>query len=298
MSPETARVKSAVVGVRPTSKFVPCENYGMDGGCGVNGWSIVTAAPPSAGFAGILAGFLFTGLMYLFGKSQSKALPPVIALFSATFLILGLTSYLFTRVAGFKGPDTLLCRRMWMEGMVASGMLAAGSASLVVGLSYLLSEFDPNDAPYLDRLAVIISGGVLIGAPVLLLFTSFSFYEQLGISLSPLVYGASGCGVCVLLFVAFVCYKLTHHSAKTDTRQKWIAFTSYLVASYAIIGPVFASAIIRLPSEWIADPYPWLFAATLVVALAFPALVMVGLAGGAAGGDDNLRRPEVEQSPW
>ena len=49
------------------------------------------------------------------------------------FLILGLTSYLFTRVAGFKGPDTLLCRRMWMEGMVASGMLAAGSASLVVG---------------------------------------------------------------------------------------------------------------------------------------------------------------------
>lgn len=269
----------------------------MNDGCGIDGWSIVTAAPPSAGFAGILAGFLFTGLMYLFGKSQSKALPPVIALFSATFLILGLTSYLFTRVAGFKGSDKLLCKRMWMEGMVASGMLAAGSAALVVGLSYLLSEFDPNDAPYLDRLAVIISSGVLIGAPFLLLFTSFSFYEQLGINLSPLVYWVSGCGVSVVLFVALVCFKLTHRSAKTDTREKWIAFTSYLVASYAIIGPVFASVVIRLPSGWIADPYPWLFAATLVVALGFPALVVVGLAGGAAGGDDNLRRPEVKQLP-
>jgi len=40
--------------------------------CVTNGWSIIMSAQANSNFAGILAGFLFFGLIYLLGKDEKR----------------------------------------------------------------------------------------------------------------------------------------------------------------------------------------------------------------------------------
>ena len=53
--------------------------------------------------------------MYLFGKSQSKAVTGDRTIFSNFRLILGLTTTCLPALLDSRDSDTLLCRRMWME---------------------------------------------------------------------------------------------------------------------------------------------------------------------------------------
>jgi hypothetical protein len=255
--------------------------------CGTSGWSIVTSASPNSQFAGILAGFLFTALVFLFQTTGKHS--PVIALFTASFLVLGFDSYLYSAVSGFSAEDnadsrtvSLVCNGVWIEGMAASGMLVVGAAALIVGLGYLLVAHDVT-ATYLRGLATFTGAAVLAGAPVLLLFTSFNFYEF--VFAQPkwsLIYWASG-GVAGLTAIAgYVCFKWSHRANNTYVRIAFLKLTSYSVAAYAFIGPAFAASLLRLPRDWIIEPNVALWVVTVIVSLVLPALILVGLAGGAA----------------
>ncbi|HEY9302833.1 MAG TPA: hypothetical protein VIO95_00915, partial [Mycobacterium sp.] len=96
--------------------------------CGINGWSIVASAQASSNFSGILAGFLFFGLIYLLGREEKRG--EVVLLFTASFIILAFASHLFSRISGFSAPDpdAASCKGAWMAGMMASAMLVVGAA--------------------------------------------------------------------------------------------------------------------------------------------------------------------------
>jgi hypothetical protein len=255
--------------------------------CGTNGWSIVTSASPNSQFAGILAGFLFTALVFLFQTTGKHS--PVIALFTASFLVLGFDSYLYSAVSGFSAEDnadsrtvSLVCNGVWIEGMAASGMLVVGAASLIVGLGYLLIAHDVT-ATYLRGLAIFTGAAILAGAPVLLLYTSFNFYEF--VFAQPkwsLIYWASGGAAALTAIAGYVCFKWSHKDNNTYVRIAFLKLTSYSVAAYAFVGPAFAASLIRLPRDWIIEPNIALWVATLIVSLVLPALIIVGLAGSTA----------------
>jgi len=278
--------------------------------CETNGWSVVTSAPSNSAFAGILAGFLFTGLVFLFqvpasnAQQQAAGRPtwaeahaPVIALFSATFLDLGFASYLFGRVAGFSAEgvrpgDTdavrTLCNAVWMEAMSASGMLAVGAAALVVALGYLLVTFE-STVTYLKRLAWFTGIGVLLGAPLLQVFTSFNFYEQIwewekaghGEDVrSAIALTVASAVVAVITGVWF--YLSSHRRGGKNDHRKFLEYGAYGVALYAVLGPTFAAVVVEMPPEWLAAPTSSLVFGTIVVSLIFPAVIAALLAGGAA----------------
>lgn len=106
--------------------------------CVSNLFSITASASTNSQFAGLLAGFLFTGFLILFGQ-RGKLSNQTMVLFVASFIVLGFDSYLFSMVSGaIPGTD---CRLIWAQGMAASGLLATGSMGLVCGSCWLIVDY-------------------------------------------------------------------------------------------------------------------------------------------------------------
>src|SRR6201995_6086756 len=150
--------------------------------CGTNGWSIVASAQASSNLAGILAGFLFFGLIYLLGRDEKRG--EIVSLFTASFIILAFASYLFSRISGFSAPSdpgpatASACKGAWMAGMIAMAMLDVGAATMTVGLGYLLVSYDPkSNRTHLQRLASVSAGGVLVG-PIFFPSRPLNFYDE------------------------------------------------------------------------------------------------------------------------
>ncbi|MER7894303.1 hypothetical protein ABTX15_31300 [Micromonospora sp. NPDC094482] len=104
--------------------------------CASHGWSIITSASTNSQFAGVLAGFVFTGIVMLFAMRGGRY-TQALAVLSPTFIVLGFDSYLFSHVTG-SGNDGE-CARVWTDGMFASGMLGVGAAGVVSSICWLLA---------------------------------------------------------------------------------------------------------------------------------------------------------------
>ncbi|UVO11215.1 hypothetical protein NM962_14615 [Mycobacterium sp. SVM_VP21] len=217
----------------------------------------------------------------------------MIALFLASFLVLGFDSYLFSRVSGISIPEnadsrvvSFLCHGVWMEGMAASGMLATGAAALIVGLGYLLVAHDSR-APYLQGLAILSGLGVLLGAPLLLLFTSFDFYESIFDKPNwVIIYCVSGGAAALTAIAGIMSFRWSHKYNSGDKNNlKLVTSASYAIVVYAILGPAFAAIVMRLPDSVVIDPHPALWILTTFISVVIPACIVVGLAGGIADTD-------------
>ena len=92
-----------------------------DSTCSTHGWSILNSAPMNSALAGVLAGFAFTAGVIYIGRSQdhvdddadpetvrrhfaARSLQDVqtISLFTASFVMLGLNSFVWGIVAGHR----------------------------------------------------------------------------------------------------------------------------------------------------------------------------------------------------
>lgn len=117
--------------------------------CASHGWSIITSASTNSQFAGVLAGFVFTGIVMLFAMRGGRY-TQTLAVLSPTFIVLGFDSYLFSHVTG-SGNDGQ-CARVWTDGMFASGMLGVGAAGVVSGICWLLAaHLDTHTASLLPE---------------------------------------------------------------------------------------------------------------------------------------------------
>jgi len=263
--------------------------------CVMNGWSIIASAQANSNFAGILAGFLFFGLIYLLGKDDKRE--EIVLLFTASFIILAFSGYLFARVSGYSAPSdpgpaaASFCKGVWMVGMIAVAMLVAGIATMIVGLGYVLVSYDPkSDRAHLRRLATVSTLGILVGA-VFLLFTSVNFYDELlGRSNHHLIWASSVFAMVVVLSLSGVTYASSRGpGGKRQLRDNYIDCAVYVIGAFGLGGAALTAFAARIePSRWIS----WL---VIVVSLGFPAVIVVMLAGGTVDGKDEKARVKEEK---
>ena len=273
-----------------------CEDAAM-ADCVMNGWSVIASAQASSNLAGILAGFLFFGLIYLFGRDEKRG--EIVLLFTASFIVLAFSSYLFSRVSGFSAPSdpgpavTSFCKGVWMVGMVSYAMLIAGTVTMIVGLGYVLVSYDPkSDRIHLRRLATVATVGILVGA-IFMLFTSVNFYDALlDRPNRHLVWAWSSLAIVLVLSISCVTYLSSRGTGgKRKMRDSYIDCAVYIVGGFGIAGTVLTGIAARLePSRWIS----WL---VIIVSLGFPAIIVILLAGGAVDGKDETARAMEEEGP-
>jgi hypothetical protein len=261
--------------------------------CVMNGWSIIASAQADSNFAGILAGFLFFGLIYLLGKDEKRG--EIVLLFTASFIILAVAGYLFSRVSGFSAPASpdpatpSFCKGVWMEGMIAYSMLVVGAATMIVGLGYVLVSYDPkSERAHLRRLATVATAVVLVGA-IFLLFTSVNFYDELLDRPNlTLTWVLSLLAIVVVVSLSCVAYTSTRGpGGRRRIRDKYIERAVYVIGGFGAAGTLLTGITARIePSRWVS----WL---VIIVSLGFPAIIVVMLAGGTVDGkDENVRVKE------
>jgi hypothetical protein len=265
--------------------------------CVMNGWSIIASAPANSNFAGILAGFLFFGLIYLLGRDEKRG--EIVLLFTASFIILAYAGYLFSRVSGFSAPSdpgpatASFCKGVWMVGMVAFAMLVAGIACMIVGLGYVLVSYDPkSDRTHLRRLATVTTGGILVGA-VFLLFTSVNFYDELlDRPNHQLVLALSVLAIVLILAFSCVTYITSRGSgSRRQIRDNYIDAAVYIIGGFGLAGAVLTGFATRV------DGAHWASWLVIIISLGFPAIIVVMLAGGTVDGkDENARVDEEKES--
>jgi hypothetical protein len=280
----------------PPRPKITCEDAAM-ADCVMNGWSIIASAQANSNFAGILAGFLFFGLIYLLGKDEKRA--EIVLLFTASFIILAFSGYLFSRVSGFSAPSdpgpaaASFCKGVWMVGMIAYAMLVVGVVTMIVGLGYVLVSYDPkSDLTHLRRLATITTGGVLVGA-TFLLFTSINFYDELlDRPNHHLIWASSVLAIVLVLSLSGVTYTSSRGpGGRRQIRDNYIDCAVYVIGGFGLAGTVLTGFAARVdPARWVS----WL---VIIVALGFPAIIVVMLAGGTVDGkDEKARVKEQEKS--
>jgi hypothetical protein len=262
--------------------------------CVMNGFSIIAAAQANSNFAGILAGFLFFGLIYLLGRDEKRG--EIVLLFTASFMILAYSSFLFARVSGYSAPSdpVSFCKGVWVVGMIAFAMLVVGVATMIVGLGYVLVSYDPqSDRTHLRRLATVTTLGILVVA-VFLLFTSFNFYDELlNRPRHHLILSLSVLAIVIVLVLSAVTYTTSRGPGdRRKIRDRYIDCSVYVIGGFALAGAVVTGIATRIdPSPWVA----WLF---IIVSLGFPAIIVVLLAGGTVdGNDENARLQEAATPP-
>jgi len=261
-------------------------------GCPSHGWSIIASAMTYSQLAGLLGGFIFSGIVMLFalrGPKCTKAL----SLFCTTFILLEVDSYLFGLVSGdTQDPH---CTRVWSEGMAACGMFAVGTAGLFSGICWLLSvrvdsvapTSSDDHGPRLDLIGSLMVHGTNISASLLLARTAFDYldviYKQrasLATALWQWVYAVPAIvgGTTLILVWHRSRHRTRTSSVKSDEYQrKWVSFTVYGVIGYGIGGLIFTGALTNLPdSLWQHPPLP-LVVATVAMELLVPGALLVGL---------------------
>lgn len=260
-----------------------------NGGCPGNGWSVITSASTNSQLAGVLAGFVFTGVIILIGRPGNKN-THTLGLFSATFVILAFDSYMFSLIAG--GDTDPLCVRVWSEAMPASGMLAIGGVALLGGIAWLLddSQIDTNtgDGAFdqqlrevnLSRLSRAMFYGVMFAVTLLLTATTVSYLDvALGRRIPDWL--AWGAALLFTLSVGYTSLTLTRrrrHYEHKEAEQLATSALSYAangILLYAIIGPVFAGILLNIPQTWWSPQPISIFVIALIVGLAIPYFLLI-----------------------
>lgn len=263
--------------------------------CVVNGWSIIASSQASSNFAGILAGFLFFGLIYLLGRDEKRG--EIVLLFTASFIVLAFAGYLFSRVSGFSAPSdpgpaaASFCKGVWMVGMISYAMLIAGTTSMIVGLGYVLVSYDPrSERTHLRRLATVATAGILVGS-IVILFTSLNYYDELldRPNRHRIWEWSSLAIVVVLAFSCVTFFSSRGPGGRRKVRDNYLDCAVYVVGGFGIAGTALTGIATRVnPSHWIS----WL---AIIVSLGFPAIIVVLLAGGTVDGKDEKARFREEE---
>lgn len=269
----------------------------MDGlGCVGHGWSVVSAAAANSQLAGVLAGFVFSGIIILFGRKGSKS-TKAIGLFCSAFVILSFDSYVYGMVVG--GQGDAICARVWSEAMPAGGMLGVGGVAVVTGICWLLATHLEGDAAtdtddpsnhatiHLHRLSRVMVHGVTTAVSLLLVSAAVNYLAVVFDHRPPTW----------LTWVVFaVPLAVSGTALGLDGWRSWrarkepshgdvpVLSTSLTAAAigvllYAIVGPAVAGGLLTdLPDRVWTPASPLLVALGLTTGLVLPGFLLVLLA--------------------
>jgi hypothetical protein len=270
--------------------------------CTVLGWSATLSAPLSSQLAAVLAGFVFTSIVFLIsseGRKHARAL----GLFCAAFVILGFDSHLFSVLTG-SALDTY-CSRVWTEAVAASGLLVVGAMAIIAGIIWLLPvgplkarreasitprsrTDDPQDKVddiiRLNGIVLTMAYGVSVAAMVLLAATVENYLDVVRsgkvpttwsalVLASPVVVGA------VALAIALWRRLQSDRSQKKKERISTMALqlAAYGILAYALIGTVFVGLISNLGNNWWQPASKGVVVASITLGLFIPGLLLIAL---------------------
>jgi hypothetical protein len=270
----------------------------MADGCASHGWSIVTSASTNSQFAGVLAGFVFTGIVILFtmrGARYTQAL----AVLCPTFVVLGFDSYAFSHVTGSIG-DTA-CGRVWTDGMFASGMLGVGASGVVMTIGWLVAAHLDGDSPTgplvaqqgssmelnLPRIASGMMYGVTVGITLLLAMTAeryirFVTNERPGSTWIWIIWGVP-VAVALVIFALILVRSPTvrphkHRLALGQAfRRRSLLVAVYGMLAYGVFAPVIAGVLLALSDQMWARPHSMIIGLTVGVELIVAAALLITL---------------------
>lgn len=253
-------------------------------GCPGEGWSIITSSGANSQLASVLAGFVFTGIVLLVDRRGSRRNTQALGLFAATLVVLGFCSYLFSLVTG--GSSDTYCKRVWAEGMTASGGLALGGFALITSVCWLLAahvermgESAHADGLALDRLATVMIIGVAAGIMLLLGMTASDYLDVATNRAAPW-YLAPGLPLLVIALTAAAGFPRVRLGTGRRSSASILNFALYGTLLYGIAAPVCAGLFIGLPdSNWLDErpsPLP-IIAGCLTIGLLLPAVLLVAI---------------------
>lgn len=266
----------------------------MNNGCAIHGWSPIASASADSQLAGVLAGFVFTGIILLFGRRGPKN-TQALGLFCSAFVALGLDSHLFGVISG--GMQDPFCVRVWSEGMTAAGLLAVGAMAVITGLSWLLASHveattegedskpsQPSRAINLDWMVRVIAYGVGVTVTLLLASTTYDYLSIVytaripgflawSVTLSPISVATISVGIALLT------RRISDNRGlnRSNIANIGLRVAAYGILSYVVAGPIFAGVISELTAGVWRHPSPFVVGAALSAGLVLPALLMVAL---------------------
>lgn len=268
----------------------------MNNGCPAHGWTAIGSAALDSQLAGVLAGFVFTGIVLLFGRPGPKNIQ-AIGLFCPVFVALGFDSHLYGVVSG-ESPDPF-CGRVWTQDMICAGLLGVSAMAIVTGLSWLLAShldevarggkrFDLNYTGKvidLDRLVRLMAYGVGVTVTLLLAATTYDYLSIIYKAHIPaiLTWTALLSPVFVLVVsggIAFsgARYASRNHSVTRATiANRGLRIAAYGMLCYAVTGPVAAGVISELGKRWWQSPSGVITCIAIIAGLGVPALLMIAL---------------------
>jgi hypothetical protein len=246
--------------------------------------------------AGVLAGFVFTGIVLLFGRRGSKN-TQTLGLFCGVFVALGFDSHLFGVVSA-ESPDPL-CARVWAQEMVSAGLLGLSAMAIVTGLSWLLASHldeaaghenpsglnDTDKVINLDRLVRLMAYGVGVTVTLLLAATTYDYLSIIYKPHIPTILAAAALLSPALVLVISVSIgfsgawyaRRNPRVTRTGIANRGLRIAAYGILCYAVIGPVFAGVTSELGRNWWQPPSGLIVAAAILAGLGVPALLMIAL---------------------
>lgn len=272
------------------------------GECKGTAWNVIDAAGPLSQLAGVIAGFVFAGVIVLLsqprpsttgsqqtGSARLRALIP----FFATFVAMGLNAYVFGLLAGEEIGDS--CRRVWTAAAVASGMLAIGTVAAVCGIVLLVRAYlgreqlsvadNARTLDYLERTLTVTIRLLAVVAPGLLIQRVYEFLRVWydgslhGLGWMWIFVIAVGCaGIVAVTVKPRLVSRLVDGPAgrQVDVFDRALFFAGVCTVLYSVAGTALVGFFLGVvPAEWNSTPsfVPWTVA-TLVVSV--PTVAIIG----------------------
>jgi hypothetical protein len=268
----------------------------MNNGCPAHGWTIIGSAALDSQLAGVLAGFVFTGIVLLFGRRGPKNIQ-AIGLFCSVFVALGFDSHLFGVLSG-ESPDPF-CGRVWTQGMICTGLLGVSAMAIVTGLSWLLAShldetarrgkpFDRNNTDNvinLDLLVRLMAYGVGVTVTLLLAASIYDYLSIIYKAHSPTILAWTA--FLSPVFVLAVSGSISFLGARYGRRNpritrasvaNWgLRIAAYGILCYAVIGPICDGVISEMGQGWWQSPSGVIVCVVFIAGLGVPALLMLAL---------------------
>ena len=268
-----------------------------DQSCSSDQWSVVTSASSISQLAGVLGGFLITAIALVFDRNSRESVH-TIALFSSAVLILMLDSFLYSLISGTAAPvdgdRRGICVIAWTQGIVSTGMLAAGTTALFGGLGWMLAshavnkvtEEDPDDLRAFGFLASLGGWLTFASAMAMTLIISETTIDYLhflyGQQPAPWAAGSITAVAGLIILLDFVVvYRRTRvlHSSLLDAAQPTlltlrsikVAIISMLILAMA--GSWLAMSLARAPKDWLTQPHLLAAAFVLLIDAVVPSVV-------------------------
>jgi hypothetical protein len=268
---------------------------GLDDFCSSDQWSMLASAATLSSLAAALGAFLVTAItLYLKGEVRESV--HTMALFSSAVLILVLSAFVFSLVAGTTvtggGDRRAVCAVAWTQGALATGMLAAGATALFGGLGWILAGHaatrlsehtgdDDRGYAFLSRLGSWLTFAAAMSTTLLVSEISIDFLHFMfaGAAHRWLV-GTIVVATALVVLSSLVFVGLRTRSAAAEPTASTLRALKVATVGIVALGVVatwMAMTLARFPDGWLTAPSPATVCAVLLLAFALPGVIAVAI---------------------